>query len=123
MSRFAAILTALTLGACASATPPPAPIDDAAAPCDLTVAFGSYASGIDTVLHERIVRSLAGDSRVAGTRERAWGREGERTLCVVSRNNGDVEGLIADLNAMIQAQGDLRGPTTVLRGGANFPSR
>lgn len=115
MTRFTALLAALVLTGCAS-TPVPNP-----AGCDLTVTFGSYASGIDTVLRERIVRTLASDHRVARTEERRWGREGESTICIVSRNNGDVEGLSADLNAMIQAQGDLRGPTTVGRGSANFP--
>lgn len=120
MNRFAAVLSALALAGCASVAAP-FPTGEGAAACDFTVAFGSYGSGVDTVLRERIVRALAGDRRVAGTQERRWGREGESTLCVNSRNNGDVDGLIGEINAMIAAQVDLRGPTAVARGGASFP--
>ena len=120
MIRFTAVLAAIALTGCASGATPPAGADGVR--CDVTVAFGSYASGIDTVLHERIVRSLDGDSRVASKVERPWGREGERTLCVRARNRGDVDALFGELEAMAAQAGGLRAPTTVARGAANFPA-
>lgn len=124
MIRFNAVLGALALGGsltgCASSAMPSTGADGVR--CDFTVAFGSYASGIDTVLHERMTRSLAGDSRVASTLERNWGREGERTLCVRARNRGDVYVLFGEIEAMAAQAGGVRAPTTVARGAANFPA-
>jgi len=117
--RLVAGLAALSLAGCASSATPSTGPDGVR--CDVAVAFGSYASGIDTVLHERITRSLASDSRVASKIERPWGREGERTLCVRARNRGDVDALFGDLQAMAVQAGGLRGPTTVTRGAGNFP--
>lgn len=119
MSRIVACLSALALGACASTGAPRA--DAPTERCDMTVAFGSYGSGIDRVLHEQIVRFLAHDNRVGGVIERGWGREGETTLCVRTRNSGDMERLIAELRAMAASAGGIRAPTTVAYGATNFP--
>lgn len=118
MIRLASVLAALMLASCAST---PAPSDGIR--CDMTVAFGSYASGIDTVLYERINRALTGDSRVAQSLERGWGREGERTLCIRTRNRGDIDALFGELQAMVAQAGGLRGPTSVALGNANWDGR
>jgi hypothetical protein len=49
--------------------------------CALTVAFGSYAMGIDRSAYQR-VRALLRDKGVRRVTEQGYGREGEVTLCV-----------------------------------------
>ncbi len=119
LTRIAAVLGALALAGCASSARSSTGVDGVR--CDFTVAFGSYGAGVDTVLKERMTRMLATDHRVAATVERRWGREGESTLCIRSRNSGDVDTLFGELEAMAAQEAGLRGPTRVARGRADFP--
>jgi hypothetical protein len=62
-----------------------------AAPCPLTLQFGSYAMGIDAGALSRIDALLARDRAVVHVDRQRWGREGEVTLCVHTRRSGDVQ--------------------------------
>lgn len=113
LPAFAA--TAL-LGACAS-EPADAASGAPAAPgdgsCDVTVVFGSYAMGIDTATLERVTTYLE-DRRdvVAQSETTAWGREGERTICIDARNDEAARRIYSALEGMAPATAQ-RGPITI----------
>ena len=90
--------------------------------CDLTVAFGSYAGGIDAALHTRITEYLDADSRLRRTVERPWVREGERTICGFATTRDVVPGLISDLQKLIADHGVSSSWTEVAAGSKWFPA-
>jgi hypothetical protein len=94
----------------APAQPQPQP---QAAPggCALEIEFGSYAMGIDRPTLDRVDQLLAGDAAVTSVTRRAWGREGEVTLCASVRRAADRDRLFAAISALFPA--DPRGPLTV----------
>lgn len=89
--------------------------------CDLTVAFGSYAGGIDVALHTRITEYLDEDPRLRRTLERPWGREGERTICAFAKTPDVVPGLIRELRKTIAEHGVTTSWTEVSTGSKWFP--
>jgi hypothetical protein len=102
--------------------PAPLPAPRHAAPvvpgdCTITIAFGSYAMGIDRPTLARMERTLQGDRRVRRFTRHPWGREGEVTLCIYTRTYGGAGDLSRQLRAMIPARP--RGPVSVLL----FPNR
>ncbi len=88
-------LTVLAPGA-ASATSPA---------CDVSVQFGSYATGIDGRAFDRVQRYVARHPRLIRTSSvTSWGREGERTVCLTTFNGRrganiafrDIKGLVGN---------------------------
>jgi hypothetical protein len=79
--------------------------------CRITVAFGSYAAGIDGPTLARMERMLQSDRRVQRFTRHPWGREGEVTLCIYARGTAGAGPLARQLRAMIPARP--RGPVTV----------
>jgi len=79
--------------------------------CPLTVAFHSYAAGIDRRVFARIEARLRVDRRVSSVTRHPWGREGEVTLCVRVVRPRYLSGLATDLNEMIPRHP--RGPIQV----------
>lgn len=128
MMRWLALL-AFPLAACEAAgddalatagndRPPPraaAPMKPTATPaagiCALTVAFGSYAMGIDRPTLQRVEALLAADPAVAGVERRGRGREGETELCAEVASAADAERLFRAIAGMLPV--DPRGPVTV----------
>ena len=127
MMRWLALL-AFSLAACEAAgddalaiagnerpAPPAArpvkPIQPTGGPCALSVAFGSYAMGIDRPTLERVEALLAADPAVAGVERRRQGREGETELCAEVASAADAERLFRSIAALLPA--DPRGPVTV----------
>jgi hypothetical protein len=98
------MLAPLLLGSACSPAARPAP---PAAPCDLTIAFGSYAVGIDQSALAR-VRAILADRTVRAVKDHGWGREGEVTLCVATRRPADAERLFGRIRAVLPA--NPRGP-------------
>ena len=92
-----AIPLLLAVAACQSADVPPAP----AAACSVTVRFGSYAMGIDTAAAAEIDTILAGNANVKSVTRSAWGREGEYTLCVATRDATGAVRLMKQLAAVL----------------------
>jgi hypothetical protein len=90
--------------------------------CDLTVAFGSYAGGIDAALHTRITEYLDADPRMRRTVERPWGREGERTICGFATTRDVTPDLISDLQKLIAEHGVSTSWTEVSPGSKWFPA-
>ena len=86
--------------------PPQVPAD-----CPLTVAFTSYGAGIDGAARASIERLLGRDRGVRSVSRHPWGREGEITLCVRTRSNGDAGRLSRQIRAMIPARP--RGPVNI----------
>ena len=89
-----------------------------AAPCPLTVTFGSYAMGIDRGAYDRIYKLLAKDRGVRKVDRRRWGREGEVTLCVQTRTRADARRLFGRVKAIFPRKP--RGPLTIEAGGLRF---
>ena len=104
----AALLTASAAGARA---PGPLPRNAVPVDCTITVAFGSYAAGIDGATLTRMERTLRIDRRVRRFTRHPWGREGEVTLCVYTRGHAAAGPLSRQLRAMIPPRP--RGPVDV----------
>lgn len=99
----------------------PVRVDEVRANCPLTVSFGSYAMGIDSGAFDATLRLLSRDRGVTRIEQRNWGREGERTLCAVTRSRADARRLYARVKAIFPRKP--RGPLTVaLRGGPEYHS-
>jgi hypothetical protein len=106
-----------------NAAPQRAPVivEEIRAHCPLTVSFGSYAMGIDTRTYDATVRLLSRDRAVTRLEQRNWGREGERTLCAVTRKPADARRLFARVKALFPRKP--RGPLTVaLANGTEYHS-
>jgi hypothetical protein len=63
--------------------------------CSFTVDFGSACCGPDPATHERITRSVVTDPGVRRAYVWPWGREGESTLCLVTRSGADTRRIMA----------------------------
>ena len=99
----------------------PAKVDEIRADCPLTIRFGSYAMGIDGTAYDATVRLLTRDRGVTRVEQRNWGREGERTLCAMTRSRADARRLFGRVKALFPRKP--RGPLTVsLRGGPDYHS-
>lgn len=115
---FAAMGAVLAPAACAvpdeAAAQRPA-VERPGAACSVTVRFGSYAAGIDRPAAAALEAALRADPRVLSVAVRAWGREGERDLCVVPHASGDAEALIRSARTALPA-GELKGWVEILLG-------
>jgi hypothetical protein len=80
--------------------------------CDVSVDFGSYASGIDQASYRKTKAYDARNRTIRLVKEPPWGREGERTLCFDTRSRADANRAFEDLRKLIRA-GARTGPTTV----------
>jgi len=67
--------------------------------------------GIDQPARARVEALLAGDRAVTGFTARAWGREGEVTLCARTRGPADAARLFAAIRALLPPRP--RGPITL----------
>lgn len=79
--------------------------------CDVTVVFGSYAMGIDGESFRKVEAYLKRRPKVKYTAT-AWGREGERTVCVDTRNKAQTRKVYADLRGMLPRV-SRRGPVEI----------
>ena len=79
--------------------------------CDVTVVFGSYAMGIDRESFTKVEAYLKRRPNVRYTAS-SWGREGEKTVCVDTRNNAQTRKVYADLRGMLPRV-SRRGPVTI----------
>ena len=99
----------------------PVRVDEIRANCPLTVSFGSYAMGIDSRTFDATLRLLSRDRAVTRIEQRNWGREGERTLCAVTRKPADARRLFTRVKALFPRKP--HGPLTVkLAGGRDYHS-
>lgn len=80
--------------------------------CDVSVDFGSYASGIDQASYRKTKAYDARNRTIRLVKETPWGREGERTLCFDTRSRADANRAFEDLRKLIRASART-GPTTV----------
>ncbi len=80
--------------------------------CDVSVQFGSYAMGIDGRAFDRVQTYVArhpGLIRTSSTT--AWGREGERTVCLTTTTRKSMNTVFRDLRGLV-GRGQ-RGPVEV----------
>ncbi|HEY0014550.1 MAG TPA: hypothetical protein VGB79_17040 [Allosphingosinicella sp.] len=96
----------------AAAQPQAAPAAPGApAPCSLEIEFGSYAMGIDVRTLELVEQILARDPAVGSVTRRAWGREGEVTLCATVRRPASRDSLFDSISSIFPARP--RGPLSI----------
>lgn len=79
--------------------------------CDVTVVFGSYAMGIDGESFRKVEAYLKRRPNVRYTAT-AWGREGEKTVCVDTKNKAQTRRVYSDLRGMLPRV-SRRGPVTI----------
>lgn len=71
--------------------------------CVIEIAFGSAASGVDGATRAAIRRYLDGEHGILSATNYPWGREGESTLCLVTRSSGDTKRISARIARLIPA--------------------
>ncbi len=81
------------------------------ADCALTIAFASYAMGIDRPAYRAVQQLLSADRAVRAVSEHRWGREGEVTLCARARSRADAERLFHAARRLVPARP--RGPVAL----------
>lgn len=81
------------------------------ADCPLTIAFGSYAMGIDGRTFAKVEALLQVRPEVQSVERHPWGKEGEVTLCVRTTSPDAAASLFNAVKALFPA--DPRGPLTV----------
>ena len=79
--------------------------------CDVTVVFGSYAMGIDGQSYQKAEAYLKRRKGVRYTSTN-WGREGERTICVDTKNKTQTRKVYADIRGMLPRV-SRRGPVEI----------
>ena len=84
----------------------------AAAVCDIEVTFGSYAGGPDTDLRDAARALTRNNPGVLDAEETPWGREGESTLCVRTKDEVTANRIYGAIAAQIP-QTSTRAPTSV----------
>ena len=122
--KLASLLGALTLMAgCASASEAP-DTETASGGCDITVAFGSYAMGIDGQAADDVEAYVSGHpGLVTASQWTRWGREGEKTACLTTASADATRSVFSALRALLPDVAR-RGPVTLeSRLGQRFQSK
>ena len=128
--RFAVLLSVAALAAACATVPATAAQPEGGRPsiapgdenCDVTVVFGSYAMGIDSQTFDKVDAYLKrGAPTVTYTASR-WGREGERTICVTTRNGKATRKVFNDIRNMTPRMAR-RGPVEIRSRFGTFQSR
>lgn len=80
--------------------------------CDVSVQFGSYAMGIDGRAFDRVQTWVARHPGLVRTSSvTAWGREGERTVCLTTTTRKGMNTVFRDVRGLV-GKGQ-RGPVEV----------
>jgi hypothetical protein len=95
--------------AAAKAAPAPVP---ATTTCDVEVSFGSYGAGPDIALKDSILALVSADPGVTASDVKPWGREGESTLCLRTKDESAANRLYGTLATRLPST-STRAPTTV----------
>jgi hypothetical protein len=72
-------------------------------PCSLSVDFVSICCGPDRAMHDRVMRAVSADRGIKRAYSWPWGREGESTLCLVTRSKADTRRVVARFQAWVAA--------------------
>ena len=80
--------------------------------CDIEITFGSYAGGPDNGLREAVRTLTRNNPGVTEAEETPWGREGESTLCVRTKDEVTANRIYGAIAAQIP-QTSTRAPTSV----------
>jgi hypothetical protein len=75
----------------------------APAACAVEIEFASMCCGVDRTAHADIKAFLADNPLAKETSDRAWGMEGEQTVCVQTASPADAEALFAQIKARLPA--------------------
>ncbi len=84
--------------------------------CSAEILFGSYAGGIDDESYGEIKNLLSARGGQLTTKEKPWGREGEKAICVDIASASAADRLVQEVAAIIAAHEPTKGPVTVTRG-------
>ncbi len=90
--------------------------------CDVTIVFGSYAMGIDGQTYERVEAYLKRRAPAVHYTSSAWGREGERTVCVTTRSARATRKVFNDVRNLTPRVAR-RGPVEIRSRFGSFHSR
>ena len=104
----------------AAVTAAPAAAEAAGDKCAITVEFGSHCCGIDRAVFADVSAFLEASPLVADRSEKAWGMEGEQTICVQTKSAADAASLYAQLKARLPARARAGYIKVSQAGGAKF---
>ena len=90
--------------------------------CDVTIVFGSYAMGIDSQTFAKVDAYLKRRAPAVTANTSSWGREGERTICVTTRNAKATRKVFTDIRNMAPRVAR-RGPVEIRSRFGTFQSR
>jgi hypothetical protein len=96
----------------ASAEPAAETTSAAQTVCDIEVTFGSYGGGVDSGLREAVLALTRNNPGVTEAENKPWGREGESTLCIRTKDDVTANRLYGAIAAQIP-QTSTRAPTSV----------
>lgn len=81
--------------------------------CDIQVSFGSACCGIDSETFEKMKSLIMRAPEVSEALTWSWGKEGERDLCLRTKDAAGATKLYQALSAMLPARGHEREPRSV----------
>ncbi len=128
--RLAVLLSVAALAAACATVPATAAQPEGGRPsiapgdvnCDVTVVFGSYAMGIDSQTFAKVDAYLKRRAPAVTANTSSWGREGERTICVTTRNAKATRKVFTDIRNMAPRVAR-RGPVEIRSRFGTFQSR
>ena len=128
--RLAVLLSVAALAAACATVPADAAQPEGGRPsiapgdenCDVTVVFGSYAMGIDSQTFAKVDAYLKRRAPAVTANTTSWGREGERTICVTTRNSKATRKVFTDIRNMAPRVAR-RGPVEIRSRFGTFQSR
>lgn len=69
--------------------------------CTILIVYGSYASGTDAKLKNKINKIVQNNKNISDTRTSYWGKEGESTTCLTISNEKYAQHLYSQIKNMI----------------------
>lgn len=82
--------------------------------CDITVMFGSHCCGTDHATYQKVKSLLEDKKEFVSYRRIPWGREGEFTLCISSKDASEIKPLYQRIkDALPTKRIETRGYTTI----------
>jgi len=125
LSALMPLAAAALLAGCATDSGgEPAPSIPGGESCDVSISFGSYAMGIDGDAYARVETWLAAHKDlVTDVEVTPWGREGERTVCVMTSSPAAIKPVFSGVVKQLPAVGKKAPITAMSRTGGHFQTK
>jgi hypothetical protein len=81
--------------------------------CPVEARFGSYAAGIDQETYKATLALLRTDTGVAKIETKAWGREGEKAICIDVKRKADAKRVYDRIRELFSRKREHKGPVSV----------